>query len=49
MFYIQRTKWQVGKVTVVHTGPFKTKDEAVERLRTIRYNKFADLSIIEKE
>lgn len=48
-FYIRRTKWSVGRVTVSDFGPFDTKEEAQERLRKTRYNKHTDIAIIEKE
>lgn len=48
-FYIQRTKWQPGKVTITHTGPFETREDAVAKLKRLRYNKHIDTLIIEKE
>jgi hypothetical protein len=49
MFYVQTIKWEPKKVTTIHLGPFKTKEDALKRLHFTRKNKNNDLSIIEKE
>jgi hypothetical protein len=47
-FYIQRIKWQPKLVTISHFGPFEKREDAVEKLKRIRYNKHIDLSVVEK-
>ncbi len=50
-YFIKKTKWttEPNKVTVIHTGPFEKREDAVERLTTLRKNKNTQLAIIEKE
>jgi hypothetical protein len=48
-YFIQKTKWTPGKVTIVHNGPYKTHEDALERMKSLRKSKHTDLTIIEKE
>lgn len=51
-FYIQKTKWTEGpppRVTIIHNGPFEKREDAVNRMNSLRRSKHTDLSIIEKE
>jgi hypothetical protein len=49
MYYIQKIKWQPGRVTTIHHGPYEKREDAVTFLKSIRKNKHTDYSIIEKE
>jgi hypothetical protein len=50
-YFIQKTKWTDNppRVTIIHTGPFKERKDAVERLTNLRKNKHTQFAIIEKE
>lgn len=50
-YFIKKTKWtnEPARVTIIHTGPFEKREDAVERMNSLRKNKNTQLAIIEKE
>lgn len=48
-YFIRKTKWSIGKVVLSDFGPFDQREDAAQRLNSLRKHKNSTYNIIEKE